>query len=245
MADIELWIRSRADKSKSIEARHAEVMERMAKVAPPLGFAGLTLPPAPDCGDGLGASYGMKFPIRGLRFMGHYIYRGERYIYRDEAKFDDFLRYGFKTSNKAIDYRAVLHEHLPKVVEAYQGYRMDTTFDYHDLWYVRGGDNGYGADGYAIEINEVYNRLRKDKRIDVDGRNNIYTLRPAQYWDAELCRRALGYSPDEVVARLRGKVPRVERLLDGVYLVLNDDPALTYEAFVEMNERVKPVLGLI
>jgi hypothetical protein len=177
--------------------------------------------------------------------MGDYLYRGERYIYRDEAKFDDFLRYGFKTSNKAIDYRAVLHEHLPKVVEAFGSYKTSVFYGPYHSYYDSGGDNGFGADGYPIETNEVYNRLRKDKRVDIDGRNNIYTLYPAQYWDAELCRRALGYSPDEVVARLRGKVPRVERLMDGVYLVLNDDPALTYEAFVEMNERVKPVLGLI
>jgi hypothetical protein len=87
--------------------------------------------------------------------------------------------------------------------------------------------------------------LREDKSIDIDGRNNIYTLRPAQYWDAELCRRALGYDPDEVIARLHGRVPRAERLMDGVYTVLNDSPEMSYADFVEMNEKIKPILGLI
>jgi hypothetical protein len=33
--------------------------------------------------------------------------------------------------------------------------------------------------------------------------------------------------------------------MDGVYLVLNDDPQLTYEEFVAMNERYKAMLGLV
>ncbi|WP_411385408.1 hypothetical protein [Pseudomonas sp. MPB03] len=35
------------------------------------------------------------------------------------------------------------------------------------------------------------------------------------------------------------------RLMDGVYWVLNDDPDMSYEAFVEMNEQIKPILGLV
>jgi len=79
----------------------------------------------------------------------------------------------------------------------------------------------------------------------VDGRNNIYTLHPAHFWDSELCRRALGYGPEEVIDRLTGVCPSVIPLLDGVYIVLNDDPKLTYESYVEMNSAIKPILGLI
>ena len=78
----------------------------------------------------------------------------------------------------------------------------------------------------------------------MDGRNFIYTLYPAQFWDAELCQHALGYGPDEVVARLRGKVPQVERLRNGVYLVLNDDPNLSFDEFIKMNESYKNILDL-
>jgi hypothetical protein len=38
-ADIELWLYACLDKSLSISQRHAEVMDRMSRVAAPLGFS--------------------------------------------------------------------------------------------------------------------------------------------------------------------------------------------------------------
>ncbi len=88
------------------------------------------------------------------------------------------------------------------------------------------------------------NKLREDPTINVDGRNNIYTLCSANFWDDELCRRALGYGPDEVIARLEGKVPKVQPLMDGVYVVFNDNAKQTYDEFLSLNETFKPLLGL-
>jgi hypothetical protein len=249
--DIELWIAARAIKAVSIQERHAQVMERMSRIDPPLGFAGLELPPAPDCGDGLNAAYGVKFPIRGLKFVGDYIFRGERFNYEDNGRFDDYLRFGFKVSNKALNYEAIIHEHFPKVIEAFDGYRAFLTCDGYDSAYCGGyvpsddGSTAFDAQGNAVRNNLVYNRLLADKAISLDGRNNIYVLRPAMYWDAELCQRALGYGPDEVIRRLNGLVPKIEPLSDGVYVVFNDDSALSYEAFLLINEHFKPILGLM
>ena len=108
-----------------------------------------------------------------------------------------------------------------------------------------GGDHGVDENGYAISTNDVYKSLAEDKSININGRNNIYTLRSAQFWDAGLCRRALGYGPDEVVNRLEGHALHAEHLMDGVYIVLSDDIALSYADFVAMNERIKPLLGLV
>jgi len=91
---------------------------------------------------------------------------------------------------------------------------------------------------------EIVATLRSSPAADIDGRNNIFTLEVAQYWDAELCQRALGYGRDEVIKRLTGKVPLVQPLMDGVYVVFNDDPDLTFEEFCAYNDRLKPVLGL-
>jgi hypothetical protein len=247
-SDITLWIFSRATREESVEQRHAEVMERMTGFGTPLGFAGLELPPAPEFESRVIASYRVKPSIRGLKCEGNYLYRGGHFLYEDNAKFDDSLRYGFKVTNKAIDYRAVLHEQFPKVIEAFRGYRAFCSYGSYLSAYQDGSPDGQliiDANGYFVQNNPVYNRLREDKSIDIDGRNNIYTLRPAQYWDAELCRRALGYGPEGVMARLQGQVPRVERLMGGVYTVLNDDPVKSYKHFVAMNEQIKPVLGLI
>jgi hypothetical protein len=243
---ISIMLRSRPDKAVSIKQRHAEVMAGMNKIGPPLGFAGLEPPPTPDCGGNLNASFSVKLPIRGLKFMGSYEFRGERHIYRDHGAFDDLMDFWFRTSNKAVDYHAILHQHLPRVAEAFEGYKAFVSYGPYGYYYSIGGpDNGCDAQGYAIEINPIYNRLRQDKTINIDGRNNIYTLYPAQHWDAQLCERALGYGRDEVIRRLEGKVPKAERLMDGVYLILNDNPALTYDEFVAMNETIKPMLGLL
>ena len=250
-ANIILWVGSRASHAESIEVRHAEVAANMARIGAPLGWHDLAVPPAPDCGDQLRAVYTIKYPVRGLRFIGDYVYRGERYVYGDEASFDDMLRFGFKTSNKALDYRAIVHEHLPRVVEAFRGYRAFVGYDGYDAAHAGGyvpsddGSTAFDETGYQVRRNPIYNALCRDSTIDIDGRNNIFTLRPAHYWDAELCQRALGYGRDEVIRRLQGKVPRVEPLMDGVYVVFNDDPALSYEAFVQINECFKPLLGLI
>lgn len=247
-ADVELWVFSRASRAESVEQRHAEVMGRMKDIGAPLGFAGLALPLAPEFGEKVIASYRVKPSVRGLKCEGDYLYREGTFHYEDNAKFDDSLRYGFKVSNKAIDYRAVLHEQFPKVVEAFRGYRAFCDYGPYLASYRAGSSDGelaIDAKGYFVQNNPVYNRLREDKSIDVDGRNNIYTLRPAQYWDAELCHRALGYGPEEVMARLQGQVLRVQRLMDGVYTVLNDDPRMSYKDFVAMNEKIKPILGLV
>lgn len=248
--DIGLWIAARAVQAVSIEQRHTQVIERMSRIGSPLGFAGLELPPVPDCGDGLSAAYGIKFPIRGLKFIGDYIFRGERFKYEDNGRFDDFLRFGFKVSNKALDYRAILHEHFPLVIDAFEGYRAFVVYGGYDSAYRGGyepsddGSTAFDAQGNAVRNNLVYNRLFADKTISLDGRNNIYVLRPAMYWDAELCQRALGYGRDEVVRRLDGLVSKVEPLRDGVYVVFNDDPELSFEAFLRINEYFKPILGL-
>lgn len=234
-ADIELWIHARPDRTLSISQRHADVMDRMSRIGAPLGFAGLELPDTPDCGDGLVATYTVKLPIRGLRFVGDYAYRGDRYVYEDMASYDEHLRFGFKISNKAINYAVVLNEYFPNVVEAFRGYKAHVSYDLYGLYY-QGGLN---------DDNSIYNGLREDKTVDVDGRNNIYTLYPAQFWDATLCQRALGYGPDEVIVRLQGMCRMAVRLMDGVYLVLNDDPNMSYENFLKMNEQFKPILGLV
>lgn len=242
--DIILWVFSRANKKDSIADLYAEAMRKMVSLPPPLGFSQAELPATPDCGDGLSATFSVKKLTPGIKFIGNYKFRGERYSYEDRAAFDDSFRFGFKSSNKGLNYASILREQFPRVIEAFGGYRAFISYGLHDLHYASGGDNGYDSQGYPIELNEIYNQLRRDKSIDIDGRNNIYTLRPAMYWDDELCRRALGFGADEVIARLRGEVPVAERLMSGVYLVLNDDLNLSYQGFVEMNERIKPMLGL-
>jgi hypothetical protein len=203
----------------------------MMKLPPPLSWKGLYVPPAPDCGDELGASFEIAYPVTGLELDGRYIYRGETYKYEDEAFYDDKVWISFAPTNAQIDYRSMLHEHLAGAVVAFECY---AAHGYFGAYVVKFEDLN------AVELQKLQDR----PAIDVNGRNNIFTLNVVQYWDAELCQRALGYGRDEVIKRLSGKVPLVRPLMDGVYVVFNDNPNLTFEEFCAYNDRLKPVLGL-
>lgn len=238
-----LQARYRARAGESIESRHTEFVANMSRIGPPLGFSGLEPPATPQVRDGdLSALEWFRYPVPGVKLQMHYKFRSDRYLNRDESHFDDSISIEFKTSNKALNYQALLHEHFPHVIEAYRGFRARALYGSHGLMYEDCGWNEWSG---RETTNPVYWKLRNDESIDVDGRNNIYTLEPAMYWDAELCQRALGFGRDEVIQRLNGKVPRVEPLMDGVYVVFNDDPALSYETFVQMNQNFKALLGLI
>lgn len=242
--EVSLQVGYRARVDETIEESYARFFENMQKFGPPLGLQGLEPPIAPlirlESGDLSGLTW-YRYPIKGLKLQMTALFRHETHIGRDKAGNDDRISIDFKTSNNLLDYSEILRNHFPKVIEAYRGYRARVLLDRHWMKY---------ADAYWNEwsgretTNPTFHRLEKDPSIDVDGRNNIYTLHPAVFWDAELCRRALGYDPDEVMRRLDGQVVLMKPLLDGVYIVFNDDPALSYESFVLMNERFKQVLGI-
>jgi hypothetical protein len=233
--NIRLRLHARPDKNQTITERHARIMEGLSRLEGVLSIAGCEIPSAPECGDGLVALYSIKPPVRGLRIAGDYAYRGDRYIYEDRGSFDEHLIYEFKISNKKINYRHVINSDFIKVIEVFSGYRAGVFYD----------DYAFSYQGRDASDNPIYFKLKEDKSINVDGRNSIYTLHPAQFWDSELCHRALGYGPEEVIARLEGVCPLVTPVLDGVYVVLNDDPRMTYDEYVEMNNTIKPMLGLI
>lgn len=249
--NVRLIIRSRAEKSISIEQRHKNFISAVSKINPPLGFSDIDLPSVPDCGAELLAEFGVKLSTRGVKFSGYYVYRGVNYHYEDSAKFDDSIRYEFSVKKTKLNYEHILKADFPSLIEAYQGYSARLAFDDYDSAYKAGvepsesGETFFDENGSAIRDNAIYNSLVSDKAIDIDGRNNIYVLRPAQYWDNELCNRALGYGPDEVVKRLQGTKAEVRRLMDGVYIVLDYDINITYENFLEMNSKYKTLLGLI
>jgi hypothetical protein len=233
--EILLYMYFRADLSEPVELRHNEVMHNMQRIDPPLGWKGIELPPVPDFGSESYAGYSIEYPMPGIDCTGGYDYRGDGKHLRDWSSSDEILSIGFNASDPAISYTVTLRDQFPKLIEAYRSYRAVAYFDLYGDEYTGGLKNS----------NPTYNRLRADKSINVNGRNNIFTLEPAMYWDALLCQRALGYDRDEVIRRLQGKVPLVMPLMDGVYTIFNDDPELSYEEFVAFNDQLKPVLGLI
>ncbi|MBI2253539.1 MAG: hypothetical protein HYU58_02850 [Proteobacteria bacterium] len=230
-SNFRFYMHHRANHDVSIETRHAGFALRMMKLPRPLGWAGLNVPPAPDCGDELGASFEIVYPVAGLELDCRYVYRGETYKYEDEAFYDDKAWISLTPKSPQIDYRKMLHVHLAGATVAFEAYAAHGYFGAYVVKYE-------GL--HAAELRALHDR----PDVDINGRNNIFTLNVVQYWDAELCQRALGYGRDEVIKRLTGKVPLVQPLMDGVYVVFNDNPDLTFEEFCAHNDRLKPVLGL-
>ena len=245
--------------TKAIAPFHDRFMDAMLKVPGPYGFEGGQRRVAPEFGyasDGgphSMAAYNVKGRMRGVKFIGDYsipdIYGHTGPDKNLETYSGEGLTYEWKLANKKIDLRFAWHENLPAVIELYGARYCHVSVCFYDHAYQGGyhGDNDEGSDddGYSLAINPIYNRLKADPSIRVDDWNNIYTLYPAQYWEGGRCLRALGYDRDEVIRRLSGKVPLVRPLLDGVYVVLNDNPDITYDEYFEMNVENKKILGLI
>ncbi|MBI2256697.1 MAG: hypothetical protein HYU58_18895 [Proteobacteria bacterium] len=226
-----LWLYMRPDVTQSIPARHNELVLSLAQVTEPFGWRGLDVPDAPERRQGsYSASFVMQYPDRGVRCSGSYMIRDPKHL-DDVASDDDRLAIEFDLKSKKYDFRGLLTKHFPDLIVATRAYRAAAYYGLH-----------------TVEFDELHQqdrqKLKKKPGIDVNGRNNIFTLQPAQFWDAELCQRALGYGRDEVIRRLTGKVPLVQPLMDGVYVVFNDNPDLTFEEFCAYNDRLKPVLGL-
>lgn len=203
----------------------------MKLIDPPLGFADAEVPV--KLKQGFPSSYfAVKYPAAGLRCDVLYKSRIPSYVYEDAKRFDDYLEYAFTKTNKRLkaNYGLMINDQFPKIVEAYRAYRAVVYFQDYSFLYE--------------ESTSTYIPTVRNFSNDVNGRNNIFTFYPAQYWDAELCQRALGFGPDEVIARLQGQVPKAERVLDGVYIVINHDIDMTYETYAELNDRLRPLLGL-
>ncbi len=227
---VDLWIYQRPDPKESIDDLYRERWQRMIALNSPLSWKNALVPSAPirDRGD-LAACYSVRYGNANLKHRGAYRIRDTRYIY-DEKTSDDTFAFEVKKLN-VDEYRDTLCRQFPEAIGAVRGYRAAA--------YVK---------FYSSEYSDLHrserSALREKANADPDGRDNIFTLQPAQFWDAELCQRALGCGRDEVIKRLTGKVPLVRPLMDGVYVVFNDNPDLTFEEFCAYNDRLKPVLGL-
>ncbi|MFN8551882.1 MAG: hypothetical protein U0103_10365 [Candidatus Obscuribacterales bacterium] len=231
--EVSICVYRRAEQGAPIEQVHSKFISNLKKSSD-LIFKDIDWPATPECGDSLIASYGFNHPrIDGVSFSGHYIFRGESHLYDDKASYDDFFSVRLEFPIAEIAYSSLLLETLPELICAFEAYRAIVTIDTYDVKLV----------GLSSNRDPVYSEILKTGR-DMNGRDNIFTLRPAQYWDETLCKKALGYGPEEVISRLKSSAPKVEKLSNGVFLVLSTDLELTLEQYLDMNRTFKALLNL-
>jgi hypothetical protein len=230
--ELSFWVYDIPQLQVSIEDRHRSVVQRMKRLRSPFSWQELEPPPVPPRTRGsFLAQYEFRYPEIPIHHSAGYHIRDSRFLF-DKARCDDFFCFEFGLDTLGLNYQTFVHLQGAELVAAIGGYRAALNF------------SDYRFDFEELHADEYQLLIRNDE-IDTNGRNNIFSLNPVHYWHETLCRRALGYGREEVIRRLTGKVPRVEPLMDGVYVVFSDNPDLTFEEYCAYNDALKPVLGLV
>ena len=220
----------KVDVNESMEERHKKVMEGLSKLGAPLGLKDSEIPEIPDFGTELICFYDAKnIKTKGVSIEGSYDWRDKRML---SACWDE-LRYEFKITYKLIDYKKIIYEDLPKVINIFDPYVADI----------------FVSSSYSIAYKESYKSeilKLKEKGLKIGKLKDIlFILSPVMYFNEESYNKLIKVPKEELIERLKGKANEVQLLEKGIYIIFNDKADITYEEFVEMNNIFKPLLGLI
>ena len=220
----------KVDVNESMEERHEKVMEGLSKLEAPLGLKDSEIPEIPDFGTELVCFYDAKnIKTKGVSIEGSYDWRDKRML---SACWDE-LRYEFKITYKLINYKKIIYEDLPKVINIFDPYVADI----------------FVSSSYSIAYKESYKSeilKLKEKGLKIGKLKDIlFILSPVMYFNEESYNKLIKVPKEELLERLKGKANEVQLLEKGIYIIFNDKADITYEEFVEMNNTFKPLLGLI
>ena len=218
----------KVDVNESMEERHEKVMEGLSKLEAPLGLKDSKIPETPDFGTELVCFYDAKnIKTKGVSIEGSYDWRDERML---SACWDE-LRYEFKITYKLIDYKKIIYDDLPKVINIFDPYIADV----------------FVSPSYSIAYKEIYKSeiLKLEEKGLKELQDVLFTLSPVMYFNEESYNKLIKVPKEELLERLKGEAKGVMLLEKGIYIIFNDKADITYEEFVEMNNTFKPLLGLI
>ena len=220
----------KVDVNESMEERHEKVMKGLSKLEAPLGLKDSKIPETPDFGTELICFYDAKnVKTKGVSIEGSYDWRDERMF---SACWDE-LRYEFKITYKLINYKKIIYEDLPKVINIFDPYVADI----------------FVSSSYSIAYKESYKSeilKLKEKGLKIGELQDVlFILSPVMYFNEESYNKLIKVPKEELLEKLKGKAKGVMLLEKGIYLIFNDKADITYEEFVEMNNTFKLLLGLI
>ena len=218
----------KVDVNESMEERHEKVMEGLSKLEAPLGLKDSEIPEIPDFGTELVCFYDAKnIKTKGVSIEGSYDWRDKRML---SACWDE-LRYEFKITYKLIDYKKIIYDDLPKVINIFDPYIADV----------------FVSPSYSIAYKEIYKSeiLKLEEKGLKELQDVLFTLSPVMYFNEESYNKLIKVPKEKLLERLKGKANEVLLLEKGIYIIFNDKADITYEEFVEMNNTFKPLLGLI
>jgi len=220
MTKYKLEFRRRPNFSESIEDRHNNFLRAVSDLGVPWGFSdSLKVPPI---GSELvtSASLDKLLPV-GVKGRISYALRDQKYL-EDDAQFDDTLFIEFTASK--VDYSGLLKVVFPRYIKAFGSYRSAL----HD-WSVTRSD-------WPLVV-EACEATKKD----VNGRDGVFRINAANYFDKELCFRAFGKGPRELVDLICDYVEEVREFEDGVLIVISYNP-LSADELLSAGDRLKSLV---
>lgn len=220
MTKYKLEFRHRPNFSESIEDRHNNFLRVVSDLGVPWGLNdSLKVPPI---GSELVTSVSLDklLPV-GVKGRISYALRDQKYL-EDDAQFDDTLFIEFTASK--VDYSDLLKVVFPRYIKAFGSYRSAL----HD-WSVTRSD-------WPLVV-EACEATKKD----VNGRDGVFRINAANYFDKELCFRAFGKGPRELVDSVSGCVEEVREFEDGVLIVISYNP-LSANELLSACDRLKSLV---
>lgn len=220
MTKYKLEFRHRPNFSESIEDRHNNFLRVVSDLGVPWGLNdSLKVPPI---GSELvtSASLDKLLPV-GVKGRISYALRDQKYL-EDDAQFDDTLFIEFTASK--VDYSDLLKVVFPRYIKAFGSYRSAL----HD-WSVTRSD-------WPLVV-EACEATKKD----VNGRDGVFRINAANYFDKELCFRAFGKGPRELVDLICDYVEEVREFEDGVLIVISYNP-LSADELLSAGDRLKSLV---
>lgn len=193
-------VRSAAKLHEERKAKLARFVAEVGKLAPPWGGIGSEID-LDESGDFVAyASAASLFPVT----EGDITLVDRTYL-KDSAEFDDVV--GFSIDPIEMDFRTFAYDVFPRLMSAFDGY--------------------YGE---IADEQFIMTDLERRRALQIDARFSIYRLAPVTLISEQLCRRAFGMTPSEVVQRLSGAVEHVSLNDSGVFLIQNSKPLSFDEA---------------
>ena len=221
MTNYKLEFRHRPECSESIQEKHSRFLAQLAGLGAPWSL-GNTIE-LPDIEDELVVSVSLdKLLPSGVKGRNSYALRNPKYL-EDDAQFDDALFIEF--AGGKVDCLDLIKRVFPQYIKAFGAYRAAL----HD-WSVTRSD--WPMVVAACEATKK----------DVNGRDGVFRIHAANYFDRELCSRAFGKSPKQVVDCLNNHVDSVSELDDGVLIVVRYSPMSTNE-LTQVSQRLKEILS--
>ena len=212
-----LVVHARATETIDVAARHQRFFESIRPLGVPWGGPPSGMPEVPVFGKNVNATANITKALGGpvKRATLSYPYRR---LLTDSASCDDVLSIVFDPMK--ADLASVVYEVVPVYIKALDAYLVEC-FDEANI--DRAAEAG---------------RLRP-----CNPRNMVCQIGVVNFWDQELCRRALRLSPGDVVNRVRASVEHAAVVKDGAFVVVTSK-ALSPDESWEAAAALRPILGI-